>query len=279
MVEAKVLWRKMLTMLFETGHPWITFKDACNVRSPQDHVGVIHSSNLCTEITLNTSREETAVCNLGSINLSRHIGPDPATGGRRLDEAALAATVNTAVRMLDNVIDINYYPTEEARTSNLRHRPIGLGIMGLQDALFELDLPFDSEGALEFSDRSMEWISCNAIQASSELARERGAYSSYRGSKWERGIFPLDTLDLLERERGMPIEVDRTAALRLEHGARAGRAGSGCATRTPWRSRPPRRSPTSRAATPASSRSTRTSTSRPTSRASSRWSTTTWSRT
>jgi ribonucleoside-diphosphate reductase alpha chain len=204
-VEAKALWRKMLTMLFETGHPWITFKDACNVRSPQDHAGVIHSSNLCTEITLNTSREETAVCNLGSINLQRHVRDGA------LDEGKLAHTVKTAIRMLDNVVDINYYPTEEARTSNLRHRPIGLGVMGFQDALFQLDLAFDSPGALEFSDRSMEWIALNAVMASSELARERGAYSSYKGSKWDRGIFPQDTIALLEAERGSPIELDRTS--------------------------------------------------------------------
>jgi ribonucleoside-diphosphate reductase alpha chain len=204
-VEAKVLWRKMLTMLFETGHPWMTFKDACNVRSPQDHAGVIHSSNLCTEITLNTSREETAVCNLGSVNLQRHVK------NGRLDEDKLARTVKTAIRMLDNVVDINYYPTEEARNSNLRHRPIGLGIMGFQDALFELDLPFDSPQAVEFSDRSMEWVALNAIQASSDLARERGAYSSYAGSKWDRGIFPQDTVALLEAERGQAIDVDRTS--------------------------------------------------------------------
>ena len=204
-VEAKALWRKMLTMLFETGHPWITFKDACNVRSPQDHAGVIHSSNLCTEITLNTSREETAVCNLGSINLQRHVR------NGALDEARLAQTVKTAIRMLDNVIDINYYPTEEARTSNLRHRPIGLGVMGFQDALFELDLAFDSPGAMEFADRSMEWIAWNAILASSELARERGAYSSYGGSKWDRGLFPQDTIALLEQERGTAIDLDRTS--------------------------------------------------------------------
>jgi ribonucleoside-diphosphate reductase alpha chain len=205
-VEAKVLWRKMLTMLFETGHPWMTFKDACNVRSPQDHAGVIHSSNLCTEITLNTSREETAVCNLGSVNLQRHVK------NGRLDEEKLARTVKTAIRMLDNVVDINYYPTEEAKNSNLRHRPIGLGIMGFQDALFELDLPFDSPQAVEFSDRSMEWVALNAIQASAELARERGAYSSYPGSKWDRGIFPQDTVALLESERGQAIDVDHTSS-------------------------------------------------------------------
>ncbi len=207
-VAASALWRKMLTMLFETGHPWITFKDACNVRSPQDHAGVIHSSNLCTEITLNTSAEETAVCNLGSINLARHFD-----GTGKLDRALLAKTVATAIRMLDNVIDVNFYPTPEAKTANLRHRPVGLGIMGFQDALFRLDLPFASEGALEFADESMELIAYHAILASSELARERGAYESFKGSKWDRGIFPVDTLDLLENERGLKVDVSRQVRL------------------------------------------------------------------
>ncbi len=206
-IKAQLLWRKMLTMLFETGHPWITFKDACNVRSPQDHVGVIHSSNLCTEITLNTSAKETAVCNLGSINVARHFVDG------QLDRETLAESVQTAIRMLDNVIDINFYPTDEARNSNLRHRPIGLGLMGFQDALFELGLPFASEGALRFADQTMEWISYHAILASSELAKERGAYGSYPGSKWERGIFPADTVDLLEQERGVPVEVSRERSL------------------------------------------------------------------
>ncbi len=206
-VPAKVLWRKMLTMLFETGHPWITFKDPINVRSPQDHAGVVHSSNLCTEITLNTSIDETAVCNLGSVNLSRHVS------GEGLDEERLAGTVATAMRMLDNVVDINFYPTEEAKRSNLRHRPVGLGLMGFQDALFKLDLAFESDGALEFADRAMELVSYHAILASSRLAAERGAYPSYRGSKWDRGLLPLDTVDLLERERGVPVEVSRTASL------------------------------------------------------------------
>ncbi len=206
-VSARALWRKMLTMLFETGHPWITFKDPCNVRSPQDHAGVIHSSNLCTEITLNTSAEETAVCNLGSINLGRHIE------NGSLDRERLAASVATAVRMLDNVININFYPTTEARSSNLKHRPIGLGLMGFQDALFELDLPFESEESLVFADQTMELIAYNAVLASSRLARERGAYPSYRGSKWDRGILPFDTLDLLQEERGMPVEVSRSQHL------------------------------------------------------------------
>lgn len=206
-MPAQQLWRKMLSRLFETGHPWITFKDACNIRSPQDHVGIIHSSNLCTEITLNTSREETAVCNLGSINLAKHV-----VNGV-LDKAMLAQTVKTAVRMLDNVVDINFYPTEEGRVSNLRHRPVGMGIMGLQNALFQLDLPFEDEQALTFCDTSMEFISYHAILASSELAHERGAYQSYKGSKWDRGIFPLDTLDLLEQERGVTITTPRTSSM------------------------------------------------------------------
>ncbi len=206
-MPATQLWRKMLTMLYETGHPWITFKDACNVRSPQDHAGVIHSSNLCTEITLNTSAAETAVCNLGSVNLARHVDDG------RLDTERLATTVRTAIRMLDNVIDINFYPTEEARRSNLQHRPIGLGLMGFQDALFQLGLPFDSAAALEFADASMEHIAYHAILTSSELARERGAYGSYRGSKWDRGLFPQDTLDLLERERGEAVDVSRESRL------------------------------------------------------------------
>ncbi|MBT4435380.1 ribonucleoside-diphosphate reductase subunit alpha, partial [bacterium] len=206
-VKAADLWKKMLTRIFETGHPWITFKDACNVRSPQDHVGVVHSSNLCTEITLNTSPEETAVCNLGSINLSRHI-----VNGK-LDRALLEETIKTAIRMLDNVIDLNFYPTIEAKNSNFKHRPIGLGVMGLQDALFKVDLPFESPKALNFSDQLMEFISYNAIDASSELARERGAYETFKGSKWDRGIFPLDTLSLLEQERNDNIEVNKITSL------------------------------------------------------------------
>lgn len=206
-LPARQLWRRMLTMLFETGHPWITFKDPSNVRSPQDHAGVVHSSNLCTEITLNTSAEETAVCNLGSVNLSRHMSDG------RVDEEQLAKTVRTAMRMLDNVVDINFYPTVEARRSNLRHRPVGLGLMGFQDALFQLGLPFESAAALEFSDRVMELVSYQAILASSELARERGRYGSYAGSKWDRGLFPYDTLELLERERGETLEVARERRL------------------------------------------------------------------
>ncbi|MDE2144843.1 MAG: ribonucleoside-diphosphate reductase subunit alpha [Patescibacteria group bacterium] len=209
-MPAKDLWRHMITMLFETGHPWITFKDPCNIRSPQDHVGVVHSSNLCTEITLNTSKDETAVCNLGSINIAAHI-----TGGR-LDKARLEGTVKTAMRMLDNVVDINFYPTTEAETSNLRHRPVGLGIMGLQDALYKLDLAFASDEAIDFSDELMEFISYHAILSSSELAKEKGTYKSYEGSKWDRGLLPLDTLKLLEEERGVPTGVGYTSRMNWE---------------------------------------------------------------
>jgi len=206
-VSALTLWRKMITMLFETGHPWLTFKDPCNLRSPQDHVGVVHSSNLCTEITLNTSAEETAVCNLGSINLSRHID-DGAVNRERLKY-----TVKMAIRMLDNVVDLNFYPTTEARTANLRHRPIGLGVMGLHDALYMLGLPFDTDAAVAVSDELQEFVSYHAILSSSELAAEKGAYETYPGSKWDRGLFPLDTLDLLEKERGLPTGVDKTARM------------------------------------------------------------------
>lgn len=206
-MPALSLWRKMLTMLFETGHPWITFKDPSNIRSPQDHVGVVHNSNLCTEITLNNSAEETAVCNLGSVNLARHIKAGT------LDRELVRDTVTTAMRMLDNVIDINLYVTRETKASNLRHRPVGLGIMGYQDALYQLDITFDSEASVKFADESMELISYYAILGSSQLAREKGAYKSYPGSKWQRGIFPIDTLNLLERDRGSQIEVDRKARL------------------------------------------------------------------
>jgi ribonucleoside-diphosphate reductase alpha chain len=202
-VRAVDLWRRMITMLYETGHPWITFKDPSNVRSPQDHVGVVHSSNLCTEITLNTSTDETAVCNLGSVNLSRHVD------GGQLNHERLKYTIKMAVRMLDNVIDLNFYPTEESRRANLRHRPIGLGIMGVQDALYLLNLPFDADAAVEFSDRLQEFISYHAILSSSELAAEKGAYETFPGSKWDRGIFPVDTLDVLESERGVATDVDR----------------------------------------------------------------------
>ena len=206
-MKALALWRRMLTSLYETGHPWINFKDPSNIRSPQDHVGVVHNSNLCTEITLNTSSEEIAVCNLGSINLAKHIKDNG------LDEEMLGKTVKTAMRMLDNVIDICYYPVVEARNSNLRHRPVGMGLMGFQDALYMLGINFDSEEAVKFADESMEFISYNAILASSELAKERGAYESFKGSKWDRGILPVDTLDLLEKERGIKIDVSRTGKM------------------------------------------------------------------
>ena len=201
-IPAIDLWKQMLKMLFETGHPWITFKDPCNVRSPQDHVGVIHSSNLCTEITLNTSEDETAVCNLGSVVLDSHVRADGT-----LDLELLKETIDVAIRALDNVIDINFYPTESAKRSNLRHRPIGLGVMGLQDALFKKGVGFASEEAVEFNDEFMEAIAFFAYGASSDLAAERGVYSSYRGSKWDRGLLPQDTVELLEKERGVKIDV------------------------------------------------------------------------
>lgn len=194
-VSAVAMWRKMLGMLFETGHPWVTFKDPCNLRSPQQHVGVVHSSNLCTEITLNTSREEIAVCNLGSINLVAHMT------AQGLDQAKLRQTVHTALRMLDNVIDINYYSVPQAKNSNLKHRPVGMGIMGFQDALYQMRIPYASSEAVEFADRSMELISYYAILASTDLAEERGAYSTYEGSLWSQGILPIDSLNLLEQHR------------------------------------------------------------------------------
>jgi ribonucleoside-diphosphate reductase alpha chain len=221
-MRALDLWRKMLSMLFETGHPWITFKDACNVRSPQQHVGVVHSSNLCTEITLNTSDSEIAVCNLGSINLAQHLKDGD------IDQAKLKRTTATAMRMLDNVIDINYYAVKKARDANLRHRPVGLGIMGFQDCLYQLRVPYASDAAVAFADRSMEAVCYHAYWASTELAAERGRYSSYRGSLWDRGILPQDSLDLLREARGGHLEVDRSStmdwsALRAriaEHGMR-----------------------------------------------------------
>ena len=203
-IPALELWKKMLGMIFETGHPWITFKDPCNVRSPQDHVGVIHSSNLCTEITLNTSAEETAVCNLGSVVLDSHLKPDGS-----IDHAMLRETVTVAVRALDNVIDINFYPTKAAEVSNLRHRPVGMGVMGLQDCLYRRDISFASDAAVEFNDEIMEAVAYYAYDTSADLAAERGTYSTYKGSKWDRGLLPQDTVDLLEQERGEPIEVKR----------------------------------------------------------------------
>ncbi|MDA1044307.1 MAG: ribonucleoside-diphosphate reductase subunit alpha [Verrucomicrobia bacterium] len=210
-VPAIELWKNMLKLLFETGHPWITFKDPCNVRSPQDHVGIIHSSNLCTEITLNTGADETAVCNLGSIVLDRHIG---ANG--MIDRDNLRKTIRIAVRALDNVIDINFYPTEPARTSNMRHRPIGLGVMGLQNALYKKNLSFASDDAIEFNDEFMELVALYAYEASSDLAEERGTYSSFKGSKWDRGLMPQDTLALLDKERGIDVDVPRGARLDWE---------------------------------------------------------------
>ena len=206
-LEAADLWRKMLTMLFETGHPWITFKDACNVRSPQQHAGVVHSSNLCTEITLNTSDTETAVCNLGSVNLLQHLK------NGALDHDKLKRTITTAMRMLDNVIDINYYAVKKARDSNMRHRPVGMGIMAFQDSLYELRIPYASDAAVNFADTSMEAISYYAYWASTELARERGTYSSFKGSLWDQGILPFDTLDLLAKARGGYVEVDRSSTM------------------------------------------------------------------
>ncbi|MCX9156980.1 ribonucleoside-diphosphate reductase subunit alpha [Niveibacterium sp. 24ML] len=207
-MPALQLWRKMLTMLFETGHPWITFKDPCNIRSPQQHVGVVHSSNLCTEITLNTSDTEIAVCNLGSVNLLAHLGKDG-----ELDHDKLRRTIRTAMRMLDNVVDINYYAVGKARNSNLKHRPVGLGIMGFQDCLHAKRIPYASEDAIAFADRSMEAVCYYAYWASTDLAEERGRYSSFRGSLWDRGILPLDSLKLLAEERGGYLEVDTASTL------------------------------------------------------------------
>lgn len=206
-MKAKDLWRKMITMLYETGHPWITFKDPSNIRSPQDHVGVVHNSNLCTEITLNNSAGETAVCNLGSLNLKYFVK------NGAFDKDLVARVVPIAIRMLDNVVDINFYPTKEGELSNKRHRPIGLGIMGYHDALYQLDINFDSEQAVEFADSSMEVISYNAILASSQLAQEKGAYETFSGSKWDRGLLPVDTIQLLEQAREMQIPVNRTERL------------------------------------------------------------------
>ena len=214
-VPAVHLWRKMLSMLFETGHPWITFKDPCNLRSPQQHVGMVHSSNLCTEITLNTGPDEIAVCNLGSVNLVAHL-INRGNGTTGLDFDKLSKTIRTAMRMLDNVIDINYYAVDKAKNSNLRHRPVGMGIMGFQDCLHTLRIPYASQEAVEFADRSMEMVSYWAYWASTELAEERGQYPTFRGSLWDRGILPQDTLDLLAAERGGYVEVDRSSALDWE---------------------------------------------------------------
>ena len=206
-LRAADLWRKHLTMLFETGHPWITWKDPSNIRSPQDHVGVVHSSNLCTEITLNTSANETAVCNLGSINMAKFVE----NGAFNRD--LVARIIPVAMRMLDNVIDVNFYPTEDTRRSNMRHRPVGIGLRGLQDALYKMALDFDSDEAVRFSDESMETIAYHTILSSALLAKERGTYETYKGSKWDRGILPQDTLALLEQERGVRIDVPRHETL------------------------------------------------------------------
>ncbi len=211
-MPALTLWRKMLSMLFETGHPWITFKDPCNIRSPQQHVGVVHSSNLCTEITLNTNESEIAVCNLGSVNLVAHMKP-AAGGGFELDHDKIKRTVRIAMRMLDNVIDINYYAVEKARNSNARHRPVGMGIMGFQDCLQMMRVPYASQAAIEFADRSMEAVCYHAYWASSLLAEERGRYQSYEGSLWSRGILPQDTLKMLRDERGGHVDVDESSTL------------------------------------------------------------------
>jgi ribonucleoside-diphosphate reductase alpha chain len=208
-IPAAQLWRKMLTMLFETGHPWITFKDPCNIRSPQSHVGIVHSSNLCTEITLNTNEDEIAVCNLGSVNMPAHL--DVATG--KLDLEKLKRTVGTAMRMLDNVIDLNYYSVNKARNSNFKHRPVGIGIMGFQDCLHMLRIPYGSQAAVEFSDRSMESVAYTAYAASADLAEERGPYSTFKGSLWDKGVFPHESLKLLAEERGGYVETDMSSTL------------------------------------------------------------------
>ena len=211
-VKAKDLWRKVLSMLFETGHPWVTFKDPCNIRSPQGHVGTVHSSNLCTEITLNTNKDEIAVCNLGSINLPQHIDDG------KINVEQLKGTIKTAIRMLDNVVDINYYPVPQAENSNKKHRPIGLGLMGFQDALYKLGISYNSDEAVDFADKSMELISYFAIQASSELAKERGAYESYEGSLWDKGIFPIDSINLLAEQRGKEF-IDQNTDTNLDWGS------------------------------------------------------------
>ena len=206
-IKALDLWRKMLSMLYETGHPWLTFKDPCNLRSPQQHTGVVHSSNLCTEITLNTSDDEIAVCNLGSVNLAQHVNENG------LDQEKLEHTVNVAMRMLDNVIDYNYYSVPQARRSNLKHRPVGMGIMGFQDALYKLRLPYASREAIEFADSSMEMVSYCAIKASTDLAEERGTYTSFKGSLWSKGILPIDSVDILEENRGGLLDMDKSQKL------------------------------------------------------------------
>ncbi|HEX5774973.1 MAG TPA: ribonucleoside-diphosphate reductase subunit alpha, partial [Candidatus Paceibacterota bacterium] len=206
-ISAPDLWKKMIGMLFETGHPWITWKDPSNVRSPQDHAGVVHNSNLCTEITLNTSDDETAVCTIGSLNFAKFVVDG------KFDHELVGRVTRTAIRMLDNVIDLNFYPTEDARRGNMRHRPVGLGVRGYHDALYALNINFDTPEALAFADESMEVVAYYSILASSELAKERGTYETYKGSKWDRNIFPQDTIDLLEKERGEEIKVKRGGKL------------------------------------------------------------------
>jgi ribonucleoside-diphosphate reductase alpha chain len=226
----------MLSMLFETGHPWITFKDACNLRSPQQHVGVVHSSNLCSEITLNTNANEIAVCNLGSVNLAQHLMED-GRGHKLLDHAKLKKTIATGLRMLDNVIDLNDYVVPKARNATLRHRPVGLGLMGFQDALYELRIPYASQAAVEFADRSAEAVCYHAYWASTELAQERGRYSTYNGSLWDQGLLPLDSIDLLAAHRGGYLELDRSSTLdwdRLRQRIRAhGMRNSNCTAIAP----------------------------------------------
>jgi ribonucleoside-diphosphate reductase alpha chain len=207
-LKAVDLWRKILSMLFETGHPWITFKDPCNLRSPQQHVGVVHSSNLCTEITLNTSKDEIAVCNLGSVNLAAHIDEN-----KKLNVKKLEKTIRTGMRMLDNVIDYNYYSVEKAKTSNARHRPVGLGLMGFQDALYKLRIPYASEEAVDFADKSMEQISYFALRSSMELSKERGPYKTFDGSLWSQGILPIDSLRNFKEVRGKYLDVNMDQTL------------------------------------------------------------------
>ena len=235
-VSAVTLWRKMLSMLFETGHPWITFKDPCNIRSPQGHTGIVHSSNLCTEITLNTNKEEIAVCNLGSVNLLNHLHDSP-EGGLSLDKEHLDSTIKTAMRMLDNVIDINFYAVDKARNSNLSNRPVGLGIMGFQEALQSLNISYASQEAVEFADESMEMICYLAYYYSAELARERGTYKTFTGSHWDMGVLPLDSIDLLEEERGREILVNRKSRLDWEflrnHIKKHGMRNSNCVAVAP----------------------------------------------
>ena len=210
-VNAVDIWRKILSMLFETGHPWITFKDPCNIRSPQQHKGVVHSSNLCTEITLNTSKDEIAVCNLGSVNLAAHITDDG-----KINTKKLKTTISTAMRMLDNVIEYNYYSVDKAKNSNLKHRPVGMGIMGFQDALYKIRVPYESEEAVDFADKSMEYVSYFAIEASMELAKERGAYESFDGSLWSQGILPIDSLKKLKKVRGKYLDVNLDESLKWD---------------------------------------------------------------